>query len=57
MSVTLRWWSDLEDAMATVKWMYVCMSTTCGHVELSTFAPAATKRCPKCGGTMRREEA
>ncbi len=28
MSVTLRWWSDLEDAMATVKWMYVCMSTT-----------------------------
>ena len=40
-----------------VKWMYVCMSTTCGHVELASYAPAATKRCPACGGTMKREAA
>ena len=38
-------------------WKYVCMSTTCGHVEFSTFAPAASKRCPVCGGTMKRETA
>jgi len=38
-------------------WKYVCMSTSCGHVEFSTFAPSSTKKCPECGGTMRREEA
>ncbi|BDG08590.1 hypothetical protein [Anaeromyxobacter paludicola] len=43
--------------MSKVKWMYVCVRTTCGHVELTNFAPAATKRCPECGGLMRREEA
>ena len=40
-----------------LRWMYVCVSTTCGHVEHVTYAPAATKRCPVCGGLMRREPA
>ena len=44
-----------EEVMAM--WKYVCMSTTCGHVEFSTFAPAASKKCPECGGTMKREPA
>lgn len=35
---------------------YTCMNTSCGNVELTTFAPAATKRCPKCGGQMKREQ-
>jgi hypothetical protein len=30
--------------------------TTCGHVELVTYAPAATKRCPVCGSMMKRVE-
>lgn len=42
--------------MSIAKWIYVCMSSTCGYVELSKFAPAATKRCPVCGGTMARRE-
>jgi hypothetical protein len=37
--------------------MYVCMLTTCGLVKYTTFAKAATKRCPECGGTMKREDA
>ncbi len=40
-----------------IKWMYVCVSTSCGHVELVTYAPAATRRCPVCGGMMRIEQA
>lgn len=36
------------------EWRYECVVTTCGHVELSKFAPAATKRCPLCGGMMVR---
>lgn len=43
--------------MSQVKWMYVCVGTTCGHVELAIYAPTATKRCPECGGMMRREQA
>jgi tRNA G26 N,N-dimethylase Trm1 len=39
------------------QWIYVCVSTTCGHVEHTTFAPAASKKCPACGGLMRRENA
>ena len=46
-----------EYKMSSVKWAYICMSTTCGHVEYATYAPAATKQCPCCGGTMKREEA
>ena len=38
-------------------WVYVCVVTTCGHMEWVKTAPAATKRCPKCGGMMRRESA
>ncbi|BDY05432.1 hypothetical protein F0521_24730 [Ferrimonas sp. YFM] len=38
--------------MAT--YYYQCMKTTCGHMEFTKFAPAATKRCTKCGGTMKR---
>lgn len=37
-------------------WRYRCVVTTCGHIEHTTHAPAATKRCPKCGGMMKREE-
>lgn len=36
---------------------YVCVRTSCGHIELTTYAPSSTKRCPKCGGSMRRENA
>ncbi len=43
--------------MARKMWVYICMLTTCGHVEYTDYAPAATKRCPECGGTMAREEA
>jgi predicted nucleic acid-binding Zn ribbon protein len=35
-------------------WRYECIRTTCGYVELTTYAPAATKRCPACGGLMKR---
>ncbi len=41
----------------TVKWVYTCLSSTCGHVEYATYAPSYTKRCEACGGTMKREEA
>jgi hypothetical protein len=34
---------------------YVCCSITCGHIEFTNYAPAATKKCPKCGGTLKRE--
>jgi hypothetical protein len=40
-----------------IRWMYVCVSTTCGHVEQVNYAPAATMRCPVGGGLMRREQA
>ncbi len=43
--------------MTEVKWMYVCVRTTCGHVEYVTYAPSSTRRCPACGGMMRREQA
>jgi len=33
---------------------YICLNTSCGHVELTTFAPQASKKCPKCGGSMKR---
>jgi len=36
------------------EWMYVCVSTSCGHVEYVRYAPSSTKRCPVCGGMMRR---
>lgn len=39
------------------KWMYVRTNTSCGHVELAGFAPSYTRRCPACGGTMKREAA
>lgn len=38
------------------KWMYVCVSSTCGYVELTNYAPSATKRCPSCGGMLKREK-
>ena len=34
---------------------YTCMSSSCGYTDFTTFAPASTKRCPKCGGTMKRK--
>lgn len=37
-------------------WRYRCVVTTCGHIELTTYAPTATKRCTVCGGMMKREE-
>lgn len=40
--------------MAT--WFYVCVVTSCGHIEMSVYAPTATKRCPKCGAMTRRDE-
>jgi len=39
-----------------VKWVYICVKTSCGHTEYSTFAPQATKKCPECGGMMKREK-
>jgi len=39
------------------KWMYVCVSASCGHVELTNYAPSSTRRCPVCGGMMKREAA
>ena len=33
---------------------YVCCSSTCGKVEIVTYAPSASKKCPDCGGTMVR---
>jgi hypothetical protein len=39
-----------------VKWRYECVVTTCGYVELASYAPSATKRCPKCGGMLKRVE-
>ncbi len=41
----------------SVKWMYVCMNSSCGHVELTQYAPSYTQPCPACGGTMKRERA
>lgn len=38
-------------------WRYRCLSTSCGHIEQTTHAPTASKRCPACGGMMKREEA
>lgn len=43
--------------MSTKKWIYRCVVTTCGYIEYVTFAPAATKRCPACGGMLKRETA
>jgi predicted nucleic acid-binding Zn ribbon protein len=45
-----------EVLMSKRMWRYECMQTTCGYVELATYAPAATKRCPKCAGMMKRVE-
>jgi hypothetical protein len=42
--------------MSIAKWIYECVSTTCGYVELSKYAPASTKRCSMCGGMMVRRE-
>jgi predicted nucleic acid-binding Zn ribbon protein len=33
---------------------YECVLSTCGHVELTTYAPQATRKCPHCGGMMKR---
>jgi hypothetical protein len=38
--------------MAT--YTYECMNTSCGYVEPTNRAPVASKRCPKCGGTLKR---
>jgi rRNA maturation endonuclease Nob1 len=39
------------------KWIYECVVSTCGYVEPAKYAPAATKRCPSCGGMLVRKEA
>jgi hypothetical protein len=33
-----------------INWMYVCVSTTCGHVEHVTYAPALRSGVPYAGG-------
>lgn len=38
------------------KYSYECVNTNCGNVEQTNNAPAATKRCPKCGAMMVRVE-
>ena len=41
----------------SAKYAYVCIKTTCGHVEYTNFAPLSAKKCPECGGMMKREKA
>jgi hypothetical protein len=36
---------------------YVCMSLSCGFIELTGHAPLSSKPCPRCGGQLRRERA
>ena len=35
---------------------YQCMNTTSGFIEYVSVAPAATGKCPKCGGITKREK-
>ena len=35
---------------------YVCVNSSCGHVEFTTNGYATSKPCPKCNTPMNRED-